>query len=136
MAPGSNGIRIPQLGRSAKCLHKILRGRKLRGEMNICTNHKAVGHCMGHLEPQESYSLRHRQPQKNGNPISHQHKSIPTLQKRNLRIPHKIPLPFFNIHTLLSLPFFQILSWIAAVSSTRQCSQINPDKMNNLLDID
>ena len=33
---------------------------------------------------------------KNRNPRSHQHKSLLTLQQRNLRTPHKMSLPFKN----------------------------------------
>ena len=38
-----------------------------------------------------------------------------------------------NIHTLLSRPVCQKLSWLAAVSSTCQLSQINHNRMINIL---
>ena len=41
-----------------------------------------------------------------------------------------------NIHTLLSIPVRQQLSWISEVSSARQCSQRNPNSNTNLLDAD
>ena len=38
-----------------------------------------------------------------------------------------------NIHTLLSCPVYQWLSWIEADSSARKCSQRIPNRMGNLL---
>ena len=90
---------------------------------------------MEHLELQEPHPPFHQRPPKNGNPRSHQNKSLPTLQQRNLRTPHKMTITIKNKNTLLSQPVRQRLSWLGAASRSHQSPQINTNRTNNLLDV-
>ena len=65
----------------------------------------------------------------------HQHKSLFTLTQINLRTPEIFQSLFkTNIHTLLSFPIHQQMSWLAVTYSAHKYYQIIPNSMGNLID--